>query len=95
MLTGLFVWYFARSNNHVIASGMVSAYFGILMGRAFIARNIMSVIVAVVTVTLYGGLLWGVLPIRSFVSFESHLFGLIAGVAVVWFDNKIGKAQPG
>ena len=95
LFTGIFVWLFARSSYHVGASGLVFAYFGILMGRAFIERNIMSVIVAVVTVTLYGGLLWGVLPIRSFVSFESHLFGLIAGVVVVWFDNKIGKAQPG
>ena len=95
LLAGILVWLFARDAYHVGASGLVFGYFGVLMGRAFIERNIVSVIVAVVTVTLYGGMLWGVLPIRSFVSFESHLFGAIAGVVVVWFDNKIGKAQPG
>ena len=94
MLTGILVWLFARSSYHVGASGLVFAYFGILMGRAFLERSIMAVIVAGVTVILYGGMLWGVLPIRSFVSFESHLFGLIAGVVVVWLDNRIGKAQP-
>jgi membrane associated rhomboid family serine protease len=94
LLTGILVWLFARSSYHVGASGLVFAYFGILMGRAFIERSIVSVIVAVVTVMLYGGMLWGVLPIRSFVSFESHLFGLIAGVVVVWLDVRIGKAHP-
>ena len=94
VLTGILVWLFARSSYHVGASGLVFAYFGILMGRAFFERSFVAVIVAGVTVFLYGGMLWGVLPIRSFVSFESHLFGLIAGVVVVWLDNKIGKAQP-
>ncbi len=94
LFTGIFVWLFARDDYHIGASGLVFGYFGVLMGRAFIERNIASVIVAVVTVILYGGMLWGVLPIRSFVSFESHLFGVIAGVVVVWLNNKIGKAQP-
>jgi membrane associated rhomboid family serine protease len=94
VLTGILVWLFARSSYHVGASGLVFAYFGILMGRAFFERSFMAVIVAGVTVILYGGMLWGVLPIRSFVSFESHLFGLIAGVVVVWLDNRIGKSQP-
>jgi membrane associated rhomboid family serine protease len=93
VLTGILLWLFARSSYHVGASGLVFAYFGILMGRAFIERSFVAVIFAGVTVILYGGMLWGVLPIRSFVSFESHLFGLIAGVVVVWFDNRIGKSQ--
>jgi len=95
LLTGILVWLFARSSYHVGASGLVFAYFGILMGRALIERSVVSILVAVVTIVLYGGMLWGVLPIRSFVSFESHLFGLIAGVVVVWLDNRIEKARPG
>ena len=55
LFTGLFVWLFARSSYHVGASGLVFAYFGILMGRAFIERNIMSVIVAVVTLIIVLG----------------------------------------
>ena len=94
VLTGILVWLFARSSYHVGASGLVFAYFGILMGRAFFEQSFVAVIVAGVTVFLYGGMLWGILPIRSFVSFESHLFGLIAGVVVVWLDNRIGKAPP-
>ena len=36
----------------------------------------------------YGGLLWGILPLRSYISYESHMFGLIAGIAVAWLDHK-------
>ena len=85
---------FARSAYHVGASGLVFGYFGVLMGRAVIGRSLPSIAIAVVTVALYGGLLWGVLPIRSFVSFESHLFGLIAGVVIVWIEIKIRRAEP-
>jgi len=45
-------------------------------------------------VLAYGGLLWGILPLRSHVSFESHLFGLIAGILVVWLDVKLSKPRP-
>ncbi len=32
---------------------------------------------------LLSGLLeWGILPTRSYISFEGHLFGLIAGVVI-------------
>ena len=94
LLTGILVWLFARSAYHVGASGLVFGYFGVLMGRAVLGRSLPSIAIAVVTVALYGGLLWGVLPIRSFVSFESHLFGLIAGVVIVWIEIKIRRAEP-
>ena len=94
VLTGILVWLFARSAYHVGASGLVFGYFGVLMGRAVIGRSLPSIAFGVVTVALYGGLLWGVLPIRSFVSFESHLFGLIAGVVIVWIEIKIRRAEP-
>ena len=44
-------------------------------------------------VMAYGGLIFGILPLRSYVSFESHLFGLIAGFAVVWLDRKFSKSR--
>ncbi|MFP6681777.1 MAG: rhomboid family intramembrane serine protease [Gammaproteobacteria bacterium] len=41
----------------------------------------------------YGGLLWGILPLRNHVSFESHVFGLIAGILVVWLEHKFGERR--
>ena len=88
LLSGVLVWLFARGAYHVGASGLIFGYFGALLTRAVIERSILSIVIAFVTITLYGGLFWGILPIRSHVSFEGHLFGLIAGIAIVWLEQR-------
>ena len=93
LLSGTLVWIFARETYHVGASGLVFGYFGVILARAVMERSITAVAIAVVTVMAYGGLLWGILPLRSHISFESHLFGLIAGFAVIWLDRKFRKSQ--
>ena len=93
LLSGALVWIFAREAYHVGASGLVFGYFGVILARAYIERSITAIAIAIVTVMAYGGLLWGILPLRSYVSFESHLFGLIAGFVVVWLDRKFSKSQ--
>lgn len=91
LLSGALVWIFGRGSFHVGASGLVFGYFGVILGRAVFERSVISIVVAIGTVMAYGGLLWGILPLRSQVSFESHLFGLIAGFAVIWLDRKFRK----
>ena len=93
LLSGALVWIFARAAYHVGASGLVFGYFGVIVARAVIERGIIAIVIAIVTVIAYGGLLWGILPLRSHVSFESHLFGLIAGIVVVWLEHKFGEPQ--
>jgi len=93
LLSGALVWIFAREAYHVGASGLVFGYFGVILARAYIERSITAIAIAVVTVMAYGGLLWGIVPLRSYVSFESHLFGLIAGFVVVWLDHKFSKSR--
>jgi membrane associated rhomboid family serine protease len=93
LLSGALVWIFAREAYHVGASGLVFGYFGVILARAYIERSIIAIAIAIVTVMEYGGLIFGILPLRSHVSFESHLFGLIAGFVVVWLERKFGKSQ--
>ena len=88
LLSGVLVWLFARGVLHVGASGLVFGYFGALLARAYFERGLVSIAVACMTMILYGGILWGILPLRSYTSFEGHLFGLIAGTAVAWLDHK-------
>jgi membrane associated rhomboid family serine protease len=66
----------------------VFGYFGALIARAVIERSLKSIVLAMITITLYGGLIWGVLPLRGYISFEGHFFGLIAGVLYVWIMHK-------
>ena len=91
LLSGTLVWLFARSTYHVGASGLVFGYFGALLARAYIERTYLTILIAFVTVALYGGLLFGILPTRGYISFEGHFFGLLAGIALAWFDNKFHK----
>jgi membrane associated rhomboid family serine protease len=94
ILGGLLVWLFARESYHVGASGLVFGFFGVIMGRAYFERSVIAIIIALVTAITYGGLIWGVLPLRSGISFESHLFGLIAGIIVVWLERRFGQPNP-
>ncbi len=93
LLSGALVWVFARDAYHVGASGLVFGYFGAILARAVMERSISAVAIGVATIMAYGGLIWGVLPLRSYVSFESHLFGLIAGILVVWLDEKLSRSK--
>ena len=92
-LSGALVWVFARGDYHIGASGLVFGYFGILLGRAAFERSILSFVFAAITIALYGGLIWGILPTRSYISFEAHLSGLIAGVVVAWLERRFGNSD--
>ena len=93
LISGVLVWLFARDALHVGASGLVFGYFGAILARAFIERSPIAIVIAFVTVVFYGGMLWGVLPLRSHVSFESHLFGMIAGVLLAWLRHWSERRQ--
>ncbi len=66
---------------HIGASGLVFGYFGYLAARAFHERSFSSIFIAIVVIVFYGGgILLGLLPTDERVSWEGHLFGLLAGV---------------
>ena len=77
---GLATWLFARSGNHIGASTLVFGYFGFLLGSGWFERSLKAIGIAAVVALFYGGLIFGVIPRGSGVSWEGHLFGVIAGV---------------
>ena len=80
LVSGTALWLFGRSSYHVGASGLIFGYFGYLVLRAWYDRSLKSFIIAFVTVFLYGGIIWGLMPTFSRISWEGHLFGLLAGI---------------
>ena len=80
VVSGVGVWVFARPGIHVGASGLVFGYFGYLVARGWYQRSLSSVAVAILVVFFYGGLIFGIVPSLGFVSWEGHLFGLMAGI---------------
>ena len=77
---GIGVWIFGRAAFHIGASGLVFGYFGFLVAIAWYERSLSGVAIASVVLFYYGGMIVGVIPTNSFISWEGHLFGLLAGI---------------
>ncbi len=88
LVGGLAVWLAARPSVHIGASGLVFGYFGYLVARGFYERSFKAILIAVVVAFFYWGLIFGVLPQLGFVSWEGHLFGLIAGVLYAYIVRR-------
>lgn len=89
VLSGTMVWLFAFTVGfHVGASGLLCGYFGYLVMHGLIKRSQMSILISIFLIIMYGGsMVFGIMPIFPGVSWEGHLFGLIAGIAAVFIFN--------
>ena len=80
---GLGTWLIGRSNsNHIGASGLVYGIMGYLFATGIFNRDFKTLMVSILVFLLYGGAVWGALPGNTFISWESHLCGFIAGVVM-------------
>ncbi len=87
--TGLLVWIFARQVFHIGASGIVYGFVSFLFFSGIFRRDNTSIALALVITFLYGGLVWGMIPGWKGISWESHLFGAITGLAAAYLFRKI------
>ena len=78
---GALVWLFGSTAVHIGASGLVFGWFGFLVTRGLVDRSPITLGAALLVGLLYGAMIWGVLPGRPGVSWEAHLFGVLAGAA--------------
>jgi len=90
---GLGVWLFGRPAFHIGASGLVFGYFGFLVAIGIYERSIPGLAIASLTLFYYGGIIFGVLPTNSFVSWEGHLFGLLAGIFAARIFANTGRSK--
>jgi membrane associated rhomboid family serine protease len=91
LLGGSLTWLVARPACHIGASGLIFAYFGYLASLALFRRTFGSFLLSVVCLLAYGGMLRGILPTATAVSWEGHAAGLFAGVVMAWFMAKLEK----
>ena len=89
LLTGLLVWIFARQVYHIGASGIVYGFVSFLFFSGIFRRDNKSIALALIITFLYGGLVWGMIPGWKGISWESHLFGAITGLAAAYLFRKI------
>ena len=88
LIGGFLVWIFGRKSYHIGASGLIYGLVAFLIASGIMRRNITSIIVALIVFFLYGGLIYGLFPRESYISWEAHLFGAIAGILCSAFLKK-------
>ena len=76
---GGLTWAFAGFGNHIGASGVVFGYFGAVLGAAWFERRPRPLAAALLAIFLYSSFIAGLVP-QEGISWEGHLFGLLAGV---------------
>jgi membrane associated rhomboid family serine protease len=92
IIGGIGVWLFAGTGSiHIGASILIYGYLGFLLFRGFFQKNLPSILVSVIVFFLYGGLVFGVLPSQTGVSWQGHLFGFIGGVIAAFAVAKEKK----
>lgn len=88
VLGGALVWLFARDATHIGASGWIFGLWSLVIALAWFDRSPRNIAIALAVVFFYGGMVFGVLPTAGYISFESHLFGAIAGVFAAFTLSK-------
>ena len=77
--------------NHIGASGLIFGWLAFLLVYGWLTRNPWQIGISLVVLFVYGGILWGAVPVLNRcggVSWQGHLCGAIAGVlAAYWLSS--------
>ncbi len=89
LMTGIWVWAIARESYHIGASGLIYGFITFLFFSGIFRKDTRLMALSMFVVFLYGGTVWGILPLKNGMSWESHLLGALAGLITAYhFRNE-------
>jgi membrane associated rhomboid family serine protease len=89
IVSGMTAWFLTPANTIILgASGLIFGWLTYLLARGIWSRRPAQVAVAVVVLLVYGGLIWGVLPSGTGISWQAHLGGAVGGVLAAWLLHR-------
>ncbi|MFO7633030.1 MAG: rhomboid family intramembrane serine protease [Caldilinea sp.] len=93
LVSGLGIWLFGGASSiHLGISGVIFGFFGYLLARGYYERSVVAIVMAFAAFLIYGGMIWGMLPLQQGISWQGHLFGFVGGVlAAYWQVRRNGK----
>ena len=94
LFTGFWVWMAARPDSHIGASGLIYGFVCFLFFSGVFRKDRRLLSISLLVTFLYGSLVWGILPVDQSISWESHLYGSIAGILCAIYFRKEGPQAP-
>lgn len=76
------------------ASGVIFGWLTYVLVRGIFTRNVWQIVIGLVVLFFYGGMLAGVLPVSSGVSWQGHLGGAAGGVLAAWLLHGRDRRTP-
>lgn len=94
LLSGFLTWLIATSGNHIGASGLIYVLVSFMFFKGILAKHYRLIALSLLVIFLYGSMVWYVFPIKSGMSWQGHLSGLITGLLfAVFFRKQIAKPE--
>lgn len=94
LISGLWVWVFARTNYHLGASGLVYGFAAFLFLSGVLKKYPQMYALSLLVIFLYGSLIWGIFPIDHKISWEGHLMGMLSGFLMAIYYKNEGPQRP-
>lgn len=90
--SGFTVWLLGRDSIHIGASGLVYGLAAFVFTSGVLRRDRRALAAALLVAFLYGAMIWGVLPLRTAVSWETHLAAACLGVVLAFIHRDVDRA---
>jgi membrane associated rhomboid family serine protease len=85
IFSGILVWLFGRASIHIGASGVIIGYWSYLLMHSYQQPSVMALALGAICIYYFGSFLFSIIPGDVGKSWESHLFGFIAGIAAAFY----------
>ncbi len=79
-ISGVFIWCFAKSGLYIGASSVITGYWSLLVLNSYQERTITAFILGFISLYYFAGIFYGLFPSKKGVSWQGHVFGLVAGL---------------
>lgn len=85
IISGTLTWIFAKSGIHVGASSIITGYWAYLITNIYQQGTITAIILGCICIYYFIGIFYSLFPGKKGVSWEGHVFGLMAGIITSLF----------
>lgn len=88
LIGGFLVWLlaglFLGSSLHIGASGVIYGLVAFFIASGVYQKSFKAILISIIVILVYGSLIFGIFPTQPRISWQSHLFGALAGIIMAY-----------